>query len=393
MSISILSKLFKDEMSTVASIGAASQVINKLECGDPALSWCLGSWTLNRPNLIYGQSGSGKSALASIGAGKAQKKRPGSLVIFNDTEFYYHEQPERIKRLEKYGVDIDNTMIISGNTLDDAFGKLSQIENLLKEEKIDVASWVIDSWQGIENLSAAKKLDENKNGEGASDAGNAHRGNAKSMNPILTRILSLCAKYKITLFIVQHVMVSQDQYGPKFLMLGGEKLRHLCDSILYVESVQAVDSKLNADGEIAGKDDTVVGKKIRGRGEKTRNTVEGKKVEFWMDFESCSFAKAEDSLLSLAENLDVIYTPFEIETDANGKPIIDKKTGQPKKKEERGYYEVNLENGVFKVYGRSRMLEKLKDPSVFAQVQKACMLSNSTNASKGSLKEVTDAAD
>jgi RecA/RadA recombinase len=390
MSISILSKLFKDEMSTVASVGAAAQIVNKLECGDPALSWCLGSWTLNRPNLIYGPSGSGKSALASIGAGKAQKKRPGSLVIFNDTEFYYHEQPDRIKRLEKYGIDIDNTMIIPGNTLDDAFGKLAQIENLLKEGKIDVSAWVIDSWQGIENISAAKKLDENKNGEGASDAGNAHRGNAKSMNPILTRILGLCAKYKITLFIVQHVMVSQDQYGPKFQMLGGEKLRHLCDSILYVESISAKDSKLNADGEVAGQDDIVVGKKIRGRGEKTRNTVEGKKVEFWMDFENCSFAKAEESLLSLAENLGVVYTPFELEVDANGKPVIDKKTGKQKKKEERGYYEANLENGVFKVFGRPKMLEKLKDPSVFAQVQKACMQSNSMNASKGTDEDAAD---
>lgn len=383
MSISVLSKLFKDEMATVASVGAASQVNSKLECGDPSLHWCIGGWSINRPNLVYGPSGSGKSALAAIASGIAQKKRPGSLVIFNDTEFYYHEQPDRIKRLEKYGIDTDNTMIISGNTLDDAFGKLAQIEELLKTKKIDVSAWVVDSWQGIENISAAKKLDENKNGEGASDAGNAHRGNAKSMNPILTRILGLAAKYKITVMIVQHVQVNQEQYGPKFLLLGGEKLRHLCDSILFVESIQAKDAKLNASGEVAKDGELIVGKKIRARGEKTRNTVEGKKVEFWMNFEECRFAKPEESLLGLAENLGVVYTPFEVERDEDGNPVLDKKTGAAKGKEKKGYYEANVGDDTVTVYGRPKMLERLKENTeFFLKVQKACMESQSTNAAK-----------
>jgi hypothetical protein len=208
----------------------------------------------------------------------------------------------------------------------------------------------------------------------------------------LVRILRLCAKYKITTFIVQHCMVNQDQYGPRYLLLGGEKLRHLCDTILLVESVSAKDAKMNAGDDIASKDEVVVGKKIRGRVEKTRNTMEGKTVDFWMNFEECRFAKPEESLFDLARNLGVVYTPVEEETNDDGEVIFDKKTGKPKSKEKKGWNEVTIDDGVISMYGRPGFVDKLKnDKTFFAKVQSACMKSKNLLGSAGKASESVDA--
>lgn len=385
-SMGYLSKLFKKEEASVASVLMKEEYDSSLHCGDPALSWCLGGWTKHRPNLIYGSSGSGKSALAQKGAAAAQKERPGSVVLINDSEYYYYEQPERAARLEKFGIDPDNTLIIPGNTIDAGFSKLNEIEKLLEEGKIDISAWIIDSWSGFENKAAAKKMD----GGDALNAGDSHRGNAKTMNPVLTRIIRLCAQYKITCFIVQHVMVNQEQYGPKFLLLGGEKLRHLCDSILYVETIARSDARLGADGEalMATSTEVSVGKKIRAKAMKTRNTVEGKTVEFWMDFENCRFAKQEDSLFVLATNLGIIDYQKNEERDSDGNPIIDKKTGKPKFKKSSKYEfpagDVNAQDlGTV-----SSVKEHLKDKNFFAKVLDACMKSKKTHAAEGEVSDV-----
>lgn len=385
-SMGYLSKLFKKEEASVASVLMKEEYNSVLHCGDPALSWCIGGWTKHRPNLVYGPSGSGKSALAQKGAAEAQRERPGSVVLINDSEYYYYEQPERAARLAKFGIDVENTLIIPGNTIDTAFNRLTDIEKLLEEGKIDISAWIIDSWSGFENKASAKKMDKGE----AMEAGDAHRGNAKTMNPVLTRIIRLCAQYKITCFIVQHVMVNQEQYGPKYLLLGGEKLRHLCDSILFVESIARSDARLGADGEVlaATSTDVAVGKRIRAKATKTRNTVEGKTVEFWMDFENCTFAKQEDSLFILATQLGVIDYQKTVERDDEGNPIIDKKTGEIKVKKSSKYEFPAGDTDAQDLGTVSAVKEKLKDKNFFAKVLDACMKSKKTSAASGTVSEV-----
>ena len=381
--INHLSKLYKDEMAAVGSEIINLEIDTVLHMDDPSLDWTIGGFSKHRINLAYGPAGAGKSAIVAMGAAKAQQERPDSIVLLNDTEFYYFEQPSRVERLGKYGIDTDNLMIIPGNTLDDAFGQISKIETLIKEKKVDISAWIIDSWQSIENEAASTKIDENKKGTGLSDSSNAARGNAKQMSPVLSRILKMAAKYKITVFIVQHVLINLDPFDyVKYKLPGGEKLKHYCDSILLLDSVNAKDSKL-AEGDLnVEKDDIIVGKKIRAKAEKTRNTSEGKKADFFINFKECRFARPEESLFSLAEKLGVIYTPTEPEFDKKGKPVLDE-NGIQKIKEKTGWREVIVDETPFSAYGEPKFMEKLKDPVFYKKVRKLCDGSKKMSASTG----------
>jgi hypothetical protein len=201
--------------------------------------------------------------------------------------------------------------------------------------------------------------------------------------------MKLAAKYNNTVFIVQHCMVNQEQYGPRYLLLGGEKLKYLCDSIVYLETVNAKDSRLTDGDEVAAREDLIIGKKIRARADKTRNTVEGKSVEFWMNFEECHFALANESLFTLATKLGVIYTQTEIITDPKGRPELDK-DGNTKTKEKKGWLEVMVDDTPFSCYGQPKMVEKLKDPAFAAKVRAMCNDSKKMSATSGKFSEVKD---
>ena len=384
-----MSKLMKNLLKTKAEqskkIQERFEGDSVLYMGDPALHWCMGGWARGKANLCYGPSRAGKSTICVISAAEEQKRTNGWVVIF-DSE-YAHQDPNECdpdgkltqaakdarERYSLAGLDYEKLLIISSNEIDTLFGPLGDIENDLKKGDLNISAILVDSWAGIQGESAKNKVAE---GEVAA-AGNSFGGNAKVMGPILQTLLRISAEHGITMFFVQHCIQNMEQYGPRWKLLGGEKLKYLVHGILFVESIQAADAGLaEGDESMAKQDDrTRVGKKIRGKCEKSRRVVEGRSCEFYMNFKEIRFAKPEESLFDLGVNLGIIAHPKTAETNDDGSPKIDKKTGKPIFKENNSWwiYPANAATPL-KFHGKDKMIAEIKDnKDLYREIFDSCM--------------------
>lgn len=368
--------------------------------GDPSLNWTMGGWVRGRCNLIYGPSGSGKTGLALKGAGAEQQKSKGWVWVF-DSEYAHHdinEIDEETGKLtdaaqaqrDRYAkADLDPDMIYqkSSNQANTLFGDLGDLEKELKKDPSFLSAIVVDSWGGIQGETQRKRIEEGK----IVEAGNQYGGNAKTVGPTLQTLLRISAEYGVTMFFVQHCIANMEEYGPRWLLIGGQKLRFLVHGIMFVESVAAKDASLLAGGVAATKDDDVtfkIGKRIRGRCEKSRKLVEGRKCEFWMNFEDLKFALPEQSLFNLATSLGVISHPkepvMEEKGKNKGKQKIDEKTGEPVFKENVQWWQYPV--GVLtptKWHGAGQATEALRvNQDLFNTVYQECLKSNRKDAIK-----------
>lgn len=366
-----------------------------LYMGDPSLQWATGGWVRGRANLVYGPFGSGKSTLSTMGAAIEQQKTGGVVLVF-DSEYAYkdpHEVDENgnptqdaisgRSRLTKAGLDWERVLIKRSSEMDILFEDLSQIKEDLADDPNCVAAVIVDSWGGVQSEGAKKKIADGD----LSGAGNSFGGSAKAMGPILQELLNLAAENAVTVFIVQHCIKNMDQYGPKYLLLGGERLKFLCHGILFVESVQAKDASLLAGGVATTKEtksDEIVeraGKKIRFACEKSRNVVEGRKGEFWIDFENIKFALPEVSLFTLAEKLGVVDHPAVPELNKDGSPKLDK-DGSPVVKVNKMWWEFPVGAPTpNKFHGAKGTIEALRtNKELFDEVFNECMNSKRLSA-------------
>jgi len=346
------SKLQKDCGAVIASYAAKQKIATTIYAGDPYFHWVTGGFSLGKVNVLYGCAGAGKSTLALKLIGSAQALRPESWVLILDSELYFQDRPDRIQRLhDAFGIDLEHTLIISSKQINVAFGQIFELIEAVKSNKLELSGILIDSWKGFENKSAVKKIIEGK----IDEAGDASRGTAKTMNPILDQVVILAGISRALCMITQHVAANQEQYGPNYLLPGGECFRHQTDAIIYVETITASDAKLADGDEIIEKSDREtekVGKRLRIRADKTRNTVEGKKCEIWFNFRDGHFALPEISLFDLADKLGIITHPVNPET---GKDVVAQWMFED-----------------VKIVGKDNFIEKLKDKDFFNKVQTAC---------------------
>jgi RecA/RadA recombinase len=361
------------------------------DCGDPSLQWATGGYIRGRCNLVWGPSKSGKSTLVLKWAGQEQKKRgDDSYVIIFDSEFNYDENnPSSMARLAACGIDPSRVLISHGNTMDELFMGIHDLKEDIKKSfdsstknPLKVAAVVVDSWGGVGVESAIKNITEGT----ISDAGNSYGGNAKFIGPLINYFLGLAGQYGVTCFFVQHCMDNLEMYGKKYKLIGGHKLRFLVHFSLFMETIEAKESTMDASGHIIGQkeaDDYVaVGKKIRAYCDKSRKVLEGRKVEFWFDFESVKFAKSQQSLFDLAVKLEVIGHPEEIEVDKKGKPILGE-DGKPKSKIKTTSYcfpADNTQPGCIQWHGKPKTLDALSEKTLYDRVFAACMDAHKKNA-------------
>ena len=366
-------------------------------CGDPALNWCLGGYIRGRLNLLWGPTKSGKSTLALKWAGQEQKKRgPGYYVLIFDSEYNYEEEnPKTTQRLIACGLDPDYVLISHGNDMDTLFAGISDMKADVASGDLKLAAVIVDSWGGVTVESALKKIQNNE----ISDAGNSFGGNAKFINPLIGFFLDLAGEHAVTCFFVQHCIMNMDQYGKKYLLLGGQKLRFLVHCSLFLETVEASDARLGAGNIQIAKGDAdeivAVGKRIRAYCDKSRQVVEGRKVEFWFDFQQASFALKEESLLELATRIGVIGHPVEPELDKKGNQVVDK-DGVPqfKTKQTHWQFPASLNDPTaIQWYGKPNVLKALSDPLLFDRIEKACMESKVLNSTSDAtdLKKLLEA--
>lgn len=373
-----------------------------LYMGDPSLQWATGGWIRGKANLVYGPSGCGKSTLVLNGAGVEQKKTDGYVLIF-DSEYSHHDPNETDPETDKYtdaalgarerytkcGINPDMVIVRQSNEIDNLFFGLPDLEEDIQKGKINISAIIIDSWGGIQSETAKKKIAKGEMGA----AGNQFGGNAKTMGPLLQELLRLSAENGITMFFVQHCINNMDEYGPKYLLLGGQKLRFLVHMTLFMESIAAKDASLLADGTATTKEtkgsDIIykIGKKIRFKCEKSRKVVEGRGGEFWFDFENCKFALPGASLFDLAESLGVIGHPENPELETKGP-----QKGQPKRdkdgviitKTNKMYWEFPVKSpSAQQWHGQSGMKAALNEhQDLFNEVFQACLTTTKLGAVK-----------
>lgn len=367
-----------------------------LYMGDPTLHWGVGGWIRARCNLLYGPSGSGKSTLA-LKAAVAEQKRTGGYIVVFDSEYSYKDPfevdeqgeltqgaVEARERYAKFGLDIDKFFLHQSNDPNVLFGELAALEADLKHKdkakRLNISAIIVDSWGGVQQTAAANAIAE---GDIAA-AGNQFGGNAKLMGPILQTLLRMAAETATTMFFVQHCI--QDMKTGGWKLIGGEKLRFLVHCVVFFESVRAKDGHLLAGNVATTKDTTYdqivnpVGKKVRFRCEKSREQVEGRKGDLWINFEDAEFALPEVSLFNLASQLGVIDHPTIYEVDKKGVPVLDAK-GVQKSKVNNMYWEFPVGAPTpLKWHGAKQAVEGLMDKKIFDDVYQSCLKSNKKGA-------------
>ena len=365
--------------------------------GDPAIDWVMGGYKRGCSNLFYGPSKSGKTTVAMILAGIEQKKTNGGLVLIFDSEYAndMNKDPEVVERWKAAGLDPDLVLAVSSNEVNELFTGLGDLEADLKTTRqgmidgvevkkipnyINIAAIIVDSWGGIQSEQAKEKM----NAGNLSGAANSYGGNAKTINPIIQTILRISATYGITSLHIQHCIENMDKdprtgayKGPKWILLGGQKLRYLSQSITFIETVEAGDSLFNADGlPVKDAGGVAVGKRVRIRCEKSRKQVEGRKAESFINFRDCTFANKSVTLFNLAFGLGVIPHAKFPEKDAKGKPKLGP-DGEPIMKENNQWYLI----GDQKIKGKDATIAAMAtDQKLFDFVWKSTLESNSSDA-------------
>jgi RecA/RadA recombinase len=305
-----LKNLIKKDDEARSLIAARLQGQDVLAFDDPTLQWATGGWSRGRVNLIWGPSGSGKTGIVLKQAAKEMQMVPGDgIVLVFDSEYAHPgalcaDEKKAKQRYMQAGLDPDRCHVIQSNKMDELFGDIGTLETEIKNRTLNVAAIIVDSWGGVQSEQAYNKIVEGN----VAAAGNAFGGNAKTMGPVLQTLLRIAAENGITMFCVQHCINNMEQYGPKYILIGGQKLRFLVHSSLFVESITAKDASLLSGDQASVNNDFMyrIGKKIRSKCEKSRFVVEGRKAEFWMDFENLRFALPEESLTELALELGVV---------------------------------------------------------------------------------------
>lgn len=366
------SKLGKNlETAVLASEIAMMEVNNVIKLPDPALNWATGFIPSDRVTVLAGDSGSGKTFLACMMLGILMKQRPNDYAVFIDIERYFWNKPERVKRLQSFGVDLDRLQIISTNMIDDAMSCLVDIENGLRESRAKgeagMCAIVVDSLGGLRTESDEKKLAE----KGVEDASNKFGGVAKPIGTIIKKLLAISADNNVASILIQHSIEEQGKGGPtgappKMIITGGQKLRYMSDCMLLLKNVERKDAGLTSDNkavEISDKDFVKTGKTIRCQVVKSRSTVEGKVVEYQANFETCEIVNTHKSLFTLAKKLGVVYHPI----------------GPSGKESVQWYAFKDATSKEHKFHGQEETAEALKkDKKLYAEVEDACMKSKAS---------------
>lgn len=383
--MSILKKLQQAEQVKRKDVVRKLAGDGLLYMGDPSLQWGIGGWARAKLNLIYGPEKSGKSTLCLKGAAVEQQKSGGIVVIF-DSEYAYDafnhfeengkpttDSRKIRERMTKMGLDVDKVYVFASNEPNVLFKHLGTIEKAVKDGDENVCAIIVDSLGALQSDTAREKV---ASGD-VTGAANSFGGIAKIIAQLSITFTRIVNEYGITGFFVQHCIQNMEQYGDRWILLGGQKLRFMMHNIVFVESIKAKDAGLLADGTTTADnaDGVRVGKRLRFKCDKSRNVVEGRKGEFWFNFDDGSFAKPEESLFELATNLKVIDHPSK-----DGK--INKIWWQ---------YPADAITPQ-KYQGREACIKAMTtDKDLFKSVFEDCMKSNKNNAlSTGDISEIVE---
>lgn len=357
----LMDKLSKSLGMSVLEHTAQQESISMLEACDPSLNWALcGGFPRNRLIVLAGDSGSGKTTMGIKHLAQIQKEDKDAIVFIIDTEFYLKDKPERVKRLQKMGLDLSRVLILYTNEPSEVFSVLPKIEQEMKNGA-PIRGGIVDSLGGVSPKAQEDRIEAGE----VEKAGNQYGGTAKMIASTVKLMVRIAAESQCTIFAVQHAMDDMSQsYGrPKKIIKGGQTLRLLSDVMILFSSINAKDSKIDLNGEVANtKTKAFIGKKIRAKVDKCRDGVEGRCAEFTVNFVDGEVMFKERSLWEVAKTIGVVYHPVN-ESGAENKMMWNYMVGNEEKS----------------IRGEPKGIESLADDVCFKAVYEACLNSKTKN--------------
>lgn len=272
--------------------------------GSVSLDWALGGG-IPKGELVmfWGPPGAMKTTLALKMVAAELAKNPDGYAIWLDTEYAFD-----LNRAVALGIPEERILVFPGNTMEQAIKTLAQKEEEIKEDK-RCCCIVLDSIKALTSINEQNQMADGK----VESAASAFGGIAKSVNPSINLLIRLASECNILTIITNHASMNLDPMKSKFypwVLTGGQKLKHMCSTVIFLERPDNKKSKLVDEGtiDIQGKE-IIVGSVVRAKINKSRLTVEGKNAEFTVNMETGEFGDQSEELANLALALGVLYHP------------------------------------------------------------------------------------
>ncbi len=183
-----------------------------------------------RKYIFYGESGSGKSYLAATTCASSQKEL-GAHIVWIDVE-KANDQDAGKEWLKNAGIDIEHEgfhYIRAGTTLDarKILAEICEGYRTAQEEGEEVPPMVIvvDSWA---MMNTPNQMEAAEKGEQKFDRGLR----IQMIGQIIIDCVHMTSGLPILTIGVQHIMDSQEEYGPKHKTTGGNKMLYAASGCL-----------------------------------------------------------------------------------------------------------------------------------------------------------------
>lgn len=187
---------------------------------------------LGRVCMLAGESGSGKSFLASGNAVK-QAQDQGIQVILIDTEGALDQG-----WLENFGIDTDKIMKINASMVNEVAQIINEFMTMYKSEYDDKPEnerppvlFVLDS---IGMLSTPAQIDQFEKGDMKGDMGIK----AKQLKALVTRCVNMFVPYDIGMIVTNHSYSSQDIFDPEDKISGGSGFIYAASIIIGMKKLK-----------------------------------------------------------------------------------------------------------------------------------------------------------
>jgi RecA/RadA recombinase len=295
------SSLIKAENAALASALLDAKKNSVVTTGSYTIDWATkGGIARGELTLLWGSPGSGKSTLMLKMMAHEQKAFPDKVAVLIDTEYSFDAN-----RAKQLGVDMSRLVIFQSNMFEDAVAPLAKIAaDIIKDKSVCFIG--LDSVKGFQSINEQAAMDEGK----VDSAANAYGGISKSINPTVKILLRLAAETNCMVILCNHANMNMDPRTSKYypyVLTGGQLLKHLCSTTIFMDKVENKKSKIFAAGvHSVNETEISIGNVIRLKVTKSRRTVEGKVAEVAWNLETGEFEQRNEELFRLATSLNVL---------------------------------------------------------------------------------------
>jgi len=264
-------KAVDNKYASVVSEGNDADIVSYIDTGSYALNALFsgsiyGGLPANKVSALAGEESTGKTFYALQICKKFQEYNPEGLIAYFETE-----SAVTTEMLESRGIDTNRFLRFPVSTVEEFRSQATRFIDLYLEQdenKRQPCFMVLDS---LGMLSTNKEITDVASSEDKRDMTKA---------PLIKgafRVITLkLGRAKMALLVINHVYNLIGSYIPKKVMGGGSGLNYAASSIVFLSKSKFKDKTTKE----------VTGAVITASIEKSRLTVENKKVETLLDYEN-----------------------------------------------------------------------------------------------------------